>query len=149
MYYYERAGNNAWALSFTIRPPGEEDILQFGFSIDVDRSYLIVGSLSQSVSIYERTGQATWDLVQTLISNGDNDHFGESVAIDFDTVTAAIGAPETSFPGAPRAGTVQVYQFDNETALWIRTQILLPNTMVIDGMFGEEIDLSGCPFKPS
>lgn len=99
-------------LLHTLTSPNTHPNQNFGFSIDLDGSKLLVGSLNSTSFIDPSFGEAhlfdlnTGELSQTIYSNSEFDRFGFSVSLDGDT--AVVGAPDDYVFGV-NAGAVYVF----------------------------------------
>ncbi|TWT55099.1 hypothetical protein Pla22_27530 [Rubripirellula amarantea] len=124
---------------------------RFGYSVDVDGDFAVVGSFlddpgnftnAGSAFVYQRTNPNSW--VQVAQLTGDsvaNTSFGWSVAIDGDTV--AVSAQYDGDLGF-RAGAVYIYD-RNEGGVdnWGRVKKIYGDDTVKRDLFGRSIDLSG------
>ncbi|MGH9936498.1 MAG: hypothetical protein ACREAM_09640, partial [Blastocatellia bacterium] len=89
----------------------------FGAAVAMDSLFAVVGDPNDTVNggrargsayVFQRQG-AHWEFVQQLFAPDGNqgDQFGRSVAISGFTIV--VGAPNKSFPNAPRAGTAYIF----------------------------------------
>ncbi|WP_165440629.1 polysaccharide lyase family 8 super-sandwich domain-containing protein [Rubripirellula amarantea] len=127
---------------------------RFGYSVDVDGDYAVVGSYlddaggltnSGSAFVYQRTGATSWAQVAQL--NGDLDatdaqsQFGWSVAIDGDTVV--VSAQYDRDLGF-RSGAAYVFQRDQGGVdNWGRVKKIVGNDTIKRDLFGRSVDISG------
>ncbi|TWT50461.1 hypothetical protein Pla22_32040 [Rubripirellula amarantea] len=127
---------------------------RFGYSVDVDGDYAVVGAYlddpsgrtnAGSVFIYRRTGPTTWTQVKLL--NGDlnvddaQSYFGWSVAISGDTVV--VGAQADRDNGF-KAGAVYVFDRNEGGAdNWGRVAKIYGSDTDKNDYFGRSIDISG------
>ncbi|MDA8745961.1 Ig-like domain-containing protein, partial [Rubripirellula amarantea] len=127
---------------------------RFGYSVDIDGDFAVVGAYlddpsgitnAGSAFLYQRITATQWSLVKQL--NGDLDpsdaqsNFGFSVAIDGDSVV--IGAQRDNGIGF-QAGAA--YVFDrNEGGLyqWGRIAKIVGNDTAKRDLFGRSVDISG------
>ncbi|MDA8745963.1 Ig-like domain-containing protein [Rubripirellula amarantea] len=127
---------------------------RFGYSVDVDGDFAVVGSFlddaggitnSGSAFVYQRQGPSAWTQVAQL--NGDLDatdaqgQFGWSVSIDGDTVV--VSAQKDRDVGF-QAGAAYVFQRNEGGAdNWGRVTKIVGSDTVARDLFGRSIDVSG------
>ncbi|WP_165440692.1 Ig-like domain-containing protein [Rubripirellula amarantea] len=127
---------------------------RFGFSVDIDGDYAVVGAYlddpnglanAGSAFVYQRTGDASWTQVAQL--NGDLDstdaqsQFGWSVAIDGDVVVVAAQADrDIGF----RSGAAYIFGRDIGGAdNWGRITKIVGSDTAKRDLFGRSVDVSG------
>lgn len=143
-----------WALKSTHQAPSPAASETFGYSVDIDGDYIVVGARNTTVSgsagagrayVYFRSG-GSWAHQATIpatVSGGTPDHeasahFGESVSISGDTI--AVGAPDDN-QGATDAGAVYVYTRSGTS--WSDQQKLSASDGAASDHFGEAVSLLG------
>ncbi|MDX1406506.1 MAG: HYR domain-containing protein, partial [Saprospiraceae bacterium] len=149
IYYKDQGGVNNWGLVST--KVGTDSGDEFGYSIDLRDTLLIVGAPGDDIASNSDQGSAyvyyrdndNWTLQQTLTA-GDGlaqDRFGTSVAAD--SVTAVIGAPFNNEEG-PNSGAAYIYQRDQGGAdNWGYIGIkLVGSSTAADDEFGHSVSLS-------
>ena len=125
-------------------PEDLSDQREYGHSMDISQDVAIVGStLSHGIEVY--TGAAfiyrringVWTLEAKLVaSDGQSgDDFGWEVAIDGNTAAVSTELFDEDF-----AGTVYIFQYQEESGQWVEKQII-PNPGNI-GRFGIDVSLS-------
>lgn len=117
--------------------PGDK----FGFSIDIDHEYMVVGApnalsglvASGAVYVYRKIN-GVWRLFQILkpLDGMEGDFYGYSVAID--GVSIAVGAHNND-----GTGSVYVYDLDNE--FWGLTQKIKADSPASAAYFGKAVDI--------
>lgn len=159
VYVYKRAGIDNWSLHQTIVPTDTGSMNYFGFSVDIDGDYLIVGEYKREVTvggssvsgagsayIYKKNATSDqWEQVATLSASDaqTDDFFGYWVNISGDY--AAVSAKdEDGGDGDPLSNTGAVYIFKRESdAVWTQTQILhLPETDA-NSYMGRNVSIDG------
>jgi len=116
-YIFRKNVNDNFQLEEKLIESSSTSNAYFGAAVDVDGSYIIVGSRKNrngrgSASIYSY-GQGKWDF-DTLLQPDSSDgvaydgNFGWSVSISDDI--AAVGAPNDLTVGSVRSGKVYVYE---------------------------------------
>ncbi|MEA3287611.1 MAG: fibronectin type III domain-containing protein, partial [Candidatus Marinimicrobia bacterium] len=121
---------------------------EFGWSIDVDGDYAIVGApkdddryeSSGSAYIFKRTGSA-WTQSCKLNAGdpGSSDNFGWSVSIDGDI--AVVGAQNDHFDGMYQVGSIYVFKRSGED--WTQEARLLASDYSGGSYFGFDVSLHG------
>jgi hypothetical protein len=113
-YVYTRAGANGWPTTptVTLNDPAAANNDQFGASVAVDGSTIVVGAPQTPFNstnfttgpgaayVYTAGGNGSWPSTPTATLQDptatNNDAFGTSVAVELNVV--AVGAPQTSVP---------------------------------------------------
>ncbi|MBN1831791.1 MAG: hypothetical protein JW896_06725, partial [Deltaproteobacteria bacterium] len=118
---------------------------RFGYSVDIDDPYLIIGAEGQhgpevftpgAAYVFNRQGE-TWTIQGTLTAAEpqDQDYFGSSVAIDDDY--AVVGAPgEYGWTDPPAA-----YVFERNGGIWTLNSSLASGETTVDDQFGTSVAL--------
>ncbi len=118
--------------------PGE-----FGYSVDIDVSTLVVGAPAENGQIgavysYRRLG-GQWVPTQRLESaDGTLNRFGSCVAVSGNTLVAGAAFDDDA---ALVAGAAYVFKRSTATSPWIETQKLLPSDLAAFDVFGFDIAL--------
>jgi hypothetical protein len=127
------------ALLYTLASPNGHEDQNFGFSIDLDGSNLLVGSLRSS-NFMDPIGKAyIYDLTTGLVSHtfiSEAEHNGFGVSVDLDGDTAVIGAPYDDDRG-DNTGAVYVYNINTEKLI----DKALPNTSLAGTWFGRKVQI--------
>lgn len=127
-YIFVRDGTT-WSQQVKLtRNPGPKSH-EFGFSVDIDGNYAIVGEPEHVPSgtgcayIFVRNGESWSQQAKLSASDGkDNDHFGFSVSIDGNH--AVVGAPKHS-PQDPFSFEAGVgYVFQRQGAAWSQKAVI-------------------------
>lgn len=146
-YVYRRNANtNSWFSQASLSPADGANLDYFGYSVDIDGDYLVVGSPEHDhAGLYDRGGAAyvyvygggVWTLQKKLMVEAANYKLGYSVSIYGDLV--AIGAP------AYNNYTGRVFVSRRTGADWgnLSIVILPPSTITGDRLFGAEVSISG------
>lgn len=140
VYVYDLLSATPGTPQLTIAAPVSNSDLQFGHSIALDGSRLVVGAChsdleSPGAAYLFELGSTSPDTVVQAFANPDpasNDGFGHAVALDGDRV--AIGAPKKATSNG-QAGCVLIYQLQSPTPI-IATTIVFAPTPVDCGFFG-------------
>ncbi|MBK8042933.1 MAG: FG-GAP repeat protein [Haliscomenobacter sp.] len=144
-FIFQRLGLNNWAQTQEINASDRAIGDQFGFSVAIDATYVVVGANRDDIGGDSDAGSAyffefianTWTQVEKVVSP-DTDgggHFGNAVAID--GTYAVIGAPdENSTDG-------QAYVFErlglND---WALDQTIVSSDLGSDDKFGNSVSIS-------
>ena len=145
-YIYFRTGTT-WNLQATLPCPVAENATQFGFSVDIDGDYAIVGAHgvngagadSGQAYIYFRTG-TTWNLQATFINPtaDPNASLGYQVSISGDyALVSAYGENDPN----PSSGVVYIYHRSGTT--WPLEATLHNPTGEASSFFGYAAAISG------
>lgn len=137
-------------------PTDRADGDQFGYAVDIDGDYAVVGAYSDnfggsenhgSVYIYKQVGINNWVQHQKIISSDqeDYDRFGWSVAIDGDYIIVGAYREDEDASGAnSMANAGSAYIFENDgTGNWVQVEKLVASDRAIDDEFGWAVDISG------
>lgn len=103
-YFYERQSDGTWLPADS--KVGDQGSDQFGYSIDVDGDYAVIGAPRpgqstglEYIKIFGRQGDGSWSQIEKPIDEtATRDDFGHSVGISGLRVLA--GAPKTDLPTA-------------------------------------------------
>ncbi|MBI3133938.1 MAG: T9SS type A sorting domain-containing protein [Bacteroidetes bacterium] len=129
---------------------------QFGYSVDIDGNYAIVGAYSDnfgasenhgSVYIYKRNGINDWVEHQKLIpaDQEDYDRFGWSVAIDGDYAIVGAYREDEDAAGAnslSNAGSAYIFENDG-LGNWVQVEKIVASDREVDDEFGWSVAISG------
>ncbi len=125
---------------------------QFGWSVDMDLSRLVVGADARAagatvaagaVYVFEETTAGTWT-EQAILTAGTavaNAELGESVVIDGDTIAAAAYKDDVNATTA--AGRVYVWVFDPVAGTWGLEATLSAQTPSTNARYGSGLALEG------
>lgn len=129
---------------------------QFGYAVDIDGNFAIVGAFSDnfggsenhgSVYIYKRNGINDWVQHQKLISSDqeDYDRFGWSVAIDGDyAIVGAYREDEDASGNNTLANAGSAYIFENDgSGNWIQVEKIVASDRQTDDEFGWSVSIHG------
>jgi hypothetical protein len=133
----------------SLTAPDAEDFDDFGTSVSVDGTRVIVGAPYHdphgvhdggAAYVYD-FGPNGFELSDEIDLNNAaiNDHLGAAVALEGDL--ALIGSPWRDFGGLPNAGVVYVYE--RAGAAWSQAATLAPSDATTGDEFGSRIDLDG------
>jgi hypothetical protein len=128
---------------------------QFGFSVDFDGDWAIVGAphpvhnVNPGAAYIFKFENGEWKYKQKLQGPKDYigykthgygfDSFGVSVAISGEV--AIVGAPYTDVPGKDNAGAAHIFKLENGT--WQFKQTLVPDDLRGWDLFGGSVDIDG------
>lgn len=135
--------NNQWSQSAILNASNGGAYHQFGFSLAIENSNLVVGSPFQNSSkgevyIFQQNFNGTWSEITKLsdIYTQQGDRFGYSVSISNNTIAV-------SFPGdsPQRSGFIKFYRRDFNGNWNVGGETLVGKGN--DGNFGSSIQLSG------
>jgi len=159
-YVFGRVLSN-WNLVQTFQPDvaSAPDIGNFGWSLAMDRSFLVVGApyenASGSVFIYEEQTTDSWVFTDQIspVDGGAGDLFGLSV--DFDSGNLIVGSPFASTSQVADAGRVYHYLLSPLAGASFSSRIdAVESVYETTGVnFGFSVSLSGnllligCPFS--
>ena len=149
VYIYETVGGN-WQETAALAPADLEDSDQFGWSVDLDGDFLIVGSrfdddadhgdpYCQSGSAYVfRRINSVWHEITKLVASSAAcaDEFGYAVAVHDDV--AVVGAPGSDLADS-KAGAVYVYRL--EGSQWLEEAVLTAAQSAPRAQFGCSVAL--------
>ncbi|MES2430977.1 MAG: hypothetical protein V4556_08570 [Bacteroidota bacterium] len=116
VYIYKNVAG-VWQYQTTLLPTGNTALAQYGISLCLRGSYLIVGApnhgnganvLTGAVYIYNYNG-STWVPLQTIFGATAATQFGQIVSINQFGNYAAISEPGATVSGFSGAGTVRIY----------------------------------------
>jgi FG-GAP repeat len=131
--------------TYTLASPNAENGAEFGLSVAVSGSYLVVGAPYENTSGTDYAGTAylfssTTGLLTTALTNPDpqsNGAFGSAVAATGADIV--VGAPNDDAFGALEGGNVTIFNGNNGT---VATEIASPNFCSY-GQFGYALAASG------
>ena len=146
-YIFVRSGTSWFQQTKLTSQPGQSQA-NFGFSVDIDGNYVIVGMRNATISnilsggayIYVRSG-TTWTVQQQLTpSDAQNyDNFGFSVAIKGSDVV--VGAPYEDPGNVSSAGSA--YVFTRSGTSWSQQAKLSASVGGAYDYFGHRVDIDG------
>ncbi len=130
-----------------------DESYKFGWSVDIDGDYAIVGSIWEDPNeigaayIFEKDGNGDWVQVQKIVASDrrNNDEFGRSVSISGNY--AIVGAAYNDYdendanflvnnPGA-------AYIFERVSGTWTQVQKIVASDRAIGDYFGWNVSISG------
>lgn len=145
-YVFTNTGGT-WAQSAQLTASDEADGDEFGWSVSLDGSTALIGSLladingntSQGAAYLFTNSGGTWSQTQKLTATdgGSNDDFGMSVSLS--GTNAIVGATGAQTAGIP-AGAAYVYT--DTAGTWGFAQKLMMNNSSINE-FGASVDMQG------
>ncbi|MGB0176773.1 MAG: T9SS type A sorting domain-containing protein [Owenweeksia sp.] len=128
---------------------------QFGFSVDLDGDWAIVGAHTKCDSIngqkecyvgaaylFKRDSLG-WHQVQKLTASDKEKamEFGNSVSINGNVAVVGAYKEDVGASNATDYGAVYVYELDSVSELWNETQKIVPSLRVHSGQFGFVVDV--------
>lgn len=161
-YVFERhqGGLDNWGEVKIIQAPDAFDKNEFGFSVDIDKDTLFVGSpgavfFSGAVYVFERNegGANNWGFIQKILAGNANtlSAFGGRVAISGNV--AVVSSPFADTAGND-TGSVYVFERNkNGTNTWGQVKELLTNDPRPTAGFGysaaieQDVIVAGAPFR--
>jgi len=164
VYIFHRAADGSWNETQKLLVPDPDYYDRFGFSLDLDSNYLVVGAPGKKSGALSNYGKAyifkyngsSWAHELSLSVPGGNggDEFGWDVAISsFATgVVAVVGVPYSDLNGLTDRGLVYTYRKNIITNNWISISIQ-PSDPAAGDRFGWSVDVDsalmviGAPFK--
>ena len=148
-YIYKIDSGGNWNEVDVLQASTPETSAEFGFSVDINGDYVIVGARLEDYSstnsgtayIFRKDGSDNWNEVDMIYSSEASlsDNFGTSVAIFGDY--AAVGAPlEDS--AASDAGAVYIFK-NNGSDVWNEVDQLYASDAEGCDEFGFSVDIDG------
>ena len=126
--YVLESNSGSWSEAQKLTASDAEDGDVFGFSVDIDGDFMVVGSRLEdgagtdrgAAYVFEKQS-GVWTQVQKITASDaeDNDQFGYSVAIDGDFIM--VGAPTEDGTETSMGAT---YVFENQSGVWVQVQKL-------------------------
>lgn len=174
VYIYEQSPAGSWIQKHSIICP-EKDVVQFGHSISLSDSLLVIGSLMpENTYVYKLTINNTWALIKKLSATNTSDAgFGRSVCIKNNIV--CVGAygifdPNDSTDNSDTlayrkkhllgSGAVYIYEMDIKNNLNFKQRIVakdikadmhfgmcmsISDSLLVIGAFGDALDVDNLP----
>jgi len=157
VYVFERDSNGNWNEVQILHASNMYTEDKFGYSVDIDGSYVIVGAKCEDggmghpfkeaggAYIFERNSSGLWVEIAKLRASDiqEYDYFGTSVSISGNY--AVVGATHEDGgigDGVIGAGAVYVFHRDN-TGAWIEQSILRASDMEYKDRFGISVSIKG------
>jgi hypothetical protein len=133
----------------TLRPEPISDFEAFGFKVDAAGDQVAISAPQASRTALGAGAVTLWELspltdrfeLLVVVEPFDleaGDSFGKS--FEFDGTSLLVGAPGAD-DGALNAGAA--YLFEEVGGVWVETQKFLPVDPIVDGAFGDAVDLDG------
>ena len=159
-YIFERDANGQWVEHQRIGASDGESFDKYGWSVDIDGSYAIVGAYQEeddlngqnelseagSAYIYERDVTGNWIEVQKIIASDreSGDIFGYSVSIsgNYAIVGAPFESPDPSGMPLPQAGSAYLFE-RNQSGNWVEVQKLTSQNRESGEAFGYSVKVEG------
>jgi len=154
-YIYKRiesaSGNINWSLVKKIVGNDTEADDRFGYSVDINSEYAVVGSYNNSnsdnsgaVYVFKRYENFTnnWDQV-AKITNGSSlgpYNFGKSVSIDNDLIL--VGATDYDYD-SDGDGAAFLYKKEYDNDIWNQIKRIVPSDSIQATDFSQSLDLNG------
>jgi hypothetical protein len=144
--YRRQAATNSWLLQQTITPAGGDNGDYFGYSVDLEGDYLVVGSPNHTYSgVYNRAGTVyvyvygggVWTLQKKIANLVVDCDFGYSVSLSGDQV--AVGLPRYN----NNNGRVMVFKRNGSDWAFAASVNLPLADNGSDRLFGAAVSLSG------
>ena len=149
VYIYKITSNDKWKFYQKIVPSDREIAQQFGYSVSLHDSTLVVGATGGKgkAYVFSLNSSGDWIEKQTLASKDGNlfDQFGYAVKIKIDTlVVSAINNDfnENDLDSVNNCGAVYIYR-KNSSANWEQKIKVSPSKRYNNGKFGYSIDFYG------
>lgn len=161
IYVYEPDAFGTWNQVQKLVASDREARAQFGNSISMSESTIVVGALYEdkdehgediadspgAVYIFEKDPQGMWNESQKLVSSdrADGDYFGASVAVyGKDLVIGAFGEDENAqgTMTALTAGAAYIFERDPQ-GTWVEVQKIVPKGRRSGDYFGSTVAISG------
>lgn len=143
VYLFQYDGTD-WVEFQKLTPPNPVDAQQFGYSVSIDSTVVVIGSPDDNLAgtkrgsayIFEYDGNQ-WGFFTKITANdgADNDQFGTAVAV-IDSLNFFVGSPSDD-DLAVNAGSV--YHFKLENNVWNQSDKLYSPTASISGTFGKAL----------
>ena len=142
IYIYERQNDAKWIEIAKIRPSDAQDRDDFGYSLDMDEEYLVVGAPrrhSGAAYVFGKQLDGTWlermKLVPADASEGDS--FARSVSItQYGTIAVgAIGDDDNGYS----SGSVYVFDEIDGTGRWEESAKIKPDDGLTSDRFGASV----------
>ncbi len=141
-YVFRRGADGVWFEAQKLFPADPLPLFQFGYSVAVHGTTIVVGSFGYGLSVgsgiayvFEFDG-SRWSESWQFVSPGGRDGFSHSVAIHEDTI--AVSASQ--FGGASLGS---VYLYDRQGDGWVLNRKLLPPRPRLFEQFGTDVDFDG------
>jgi len=142
VYVYRRQ-SGAWSLVTKLMASNAQPGDEFGYSVSIDGSSVLVGArwadrggnVNRGAAYVLRELGGTWyetELPAVGLLGGDEFGFAASL----DGLTAAVGARWHGVGGA-------VFVFDRSGSTWVQTQVLAPDTLMAGNRFGFSVSMNG------
>ncbi|MFK0733770.1 MAG: hypothetical protein ACIWVG_21880, partial [Gloeotrichia echinulata HAB0833] len=140
--------DGSWLQTQKLQPPELKASDGFGYSVDINGDWAIVGTLYSDV--VKPNGGAAY---MFHLENGQwvqkdrlaptdlkaSDLFGDSVALDGEW--AIVGARSVEAPNAGDAGAAYIFHLEN--GVWVQKQKLQPPELKTGDYFGDSVDING------
>jgi hypothetical protein len=143
VYIFKRTGTTWTELQKLHKPPPEGG--NFGVSVALSDTTLVVGSESSDLAGYSRAGAAfvfeerdgSWEQTQELTASDPeaDDRFGSSVAVFDDTIV--VGAARDDHGSSVDSGSA--YVFERSEDRWVESQKLISGTPATQQLFGSSV----------
>ncbi|RAM51305.1 MAG: hypothetical protein C6Y22_13225 [Hapalosiphonaceae cyanobacterium JJU2] len=147
-FIFQLQNNGSWLQKQMLQPPELKASDFFGWSVDIDGDWAIVGTVLSDV--VKPDGGAAY---MFHLENGQwvqkdrlappelkaSDHFGDSVAIDGEW--AIVGVRLAESPNAGDAGAAYIFHLEN--GVWVQKQKLQPPELKASDWFGWSVDING------
>ena len=153
VHIFERnkGGANNWGRIKEVAPSNQKDFTQFGYSIAISESTIVVGAFYDDAGegaayIYERNngGINNWGQIKKIVASdeerGLQASFGQSVAISGNIII--VGAPEGENNDGWTSGAVYVFERGNNNN-WRETNKMLASDGAGWDGFGFSVSMSG------
>jgi hypothetical protein len=147
VYIYSRSGS-VWTEQTKLAASDAASNDQFGFSVDIDGNYVIVGSdqdddggsQSGSAYVFFQSGGIWNEQAKLTASDAASDNnFGRSVAIDGNYVL--VGAYRDDEGALTDSGSA--YVFERNGVIWTEQNKLIPADLAAGDQLGFSVDLDG------
>lgn len=161
-YVYRKDTNGDWVEHQKLIAPDKRQFDQFGFSVDIDGDYLIVGALGQDYDaansnfigaagaayIYEKDANDNWNFVQKLVASQRETtrQLGRCVSISGDYAIVGLDREDFDMSGeneVQNAGAAYIYE-RNTSGVWSEVQKIVASERSTFDYFGYNgIDIDG------
>jgi hypothetical protein len=154
-YILHKGANGNWVQQARLTAPDGTGSARFGFSVDIDGDYAIVGASNKQVNglnfcgkvyIYHRNGDA-WELEASFTEASPQGYvyFGSDVAISVNSshgVVAVGSAHYATVGGASHKGRVTAFR-RSAAGVWSLQQTISSGQAVANDFFGFSVDVDG------
>ncbi|MEQ8519669.1 MAG: OmpA family protein [Cytophagales bacterium] len=137
-----------WSEVLRISAIDTQNDLQFGYSVDIDGNYAVVGANGiegGSAYVFEKQNNGTWKQIHKLkgTDTKDLDQFGGSVSIDGDIIVVGAAWSDIKKGEYTYKDAGSVYVFKRDGNEWKEIKKLQANDPFNEDQFGISVDVDG------